>query len=212
MLTRLTWTLPASLRSAERVRHDSPGLGKENNRNATSGPGAKRDRGTASLGSHVTRRREAGEHDGDTGHSKAGSARRGSADAHEDLQYLQRSLREQHDDDGDGDAAAAQLEATAELWEAGESLYEQEESLLNAHMNAIQENAEMLTEEGKLLARVQGEDVVDYDIDAYASRLDQILARKVSMIQDLRNQLTVFRQNLQAEEQASNRVAKAYAY
>ena len=121
-------------------------------------------------------------------------------------------MREQHDDDGDGDAAAAQLEATAELWEAGESLYEQEESLLNAHMNAIQENAEMLTEEGKLLARVQGEDVVDYDIDAYASRLDQILARKVSMIQDLRNQLTVFRQNLQAEEQASNRVAKAYAY
>ena len=199
-------------RQSDRLRHDSPGPGKENKRNAASGSGAKRDRGSAALGSHVTRRREAGEEDGDSGRAKAGAARRGSADAHEDLQYLQRSLREQHDGDGDGDAAAAQLEATAELWEAGESLYEQEESLLNAHMNAIQENAEMLTEEGKLLARVQGEDVVDYDIDAYASRLDQILARKVSMIQDLRNQLTVFRQNLQAEEQASNRVAKAYAY
>lgn len=30
----------------------------------------------------------------------------------------------------------------------------------------IQENADLLTEEGQLLAKVQGEDVVDYDIDA----------------------------------------------
>ena len=38
--------------------------------------------------------------------------------------------------------------------------------------------ADLLTEEGRLLSTVQGEDVVDYDIDAYAKRLDEFLDRK----------------------------------
>ena len=100
----------------------------------------------------------------------------------------------------------------ASLHECVSSLFEEEENLLNAHMNAIQENAELLTEEGQLLARVQGEDVVDYDIDAYAARLDQILERKVGMIEQLREQLRTFRQHLQQEEQASQRVARMPLY
>ena len=147
----------------------------------------------------------------------ASKLQRGVSDAQrEDIQYLQRSLRDQATAAGNGGAPAGQtddsLEATTSLWEAGQSLYEQEEALLNAHMNAIQENAELLTEEGQLLARVQGEDVVDYDIDAYASRLDEILARKVGMIQELRQQLSAFRQNLKEEEAASSRVTKVPLY
>lgn len=42
-----------------------------------------------------------------------------------------------------------------------------------------QENAELLTEEGRLLQQIQGDDVIDYDIDAYATRLSEILDRKV---------------------------------
>ena len=45
-----------------------------------------------------------------------------------------------------------------------EGLFQEEEALLNLHMNVIQENAELLTEEGRLLQQIQGEDVVDYDI------------------------------------------------
>jgi kinesin family protein 2/24 len=45
-----------------------------------------------------------------------------------------------------------------------EGLFAEEEALLNLHMNVIQENAELLTEEGRLLQQIQGEDVVDYDI------------------------------------------------
>ena len=56
-----------------------------------------------------------------------------------------------------------------------EHIFEEEEELLNLHMNIIQENAELLTEEGRLLQQIQGD---DNDIDAYASRLDQILERK----------------------------------
>ena len=49
-------------------------------------------------------------------------------------------------------------------------------------MNIIQENAELLTEEGRLLQQIQGDDVIDYDIDAYATRLSEILDRKVTLI------------------------------
>lgn len=44
-----------------------------------------------------------------------------------------------------------------------------------------QENAELLTEEGRLLQQIQGDDVIDYDIDAYATRLSEILDRKVGI-------------------------------
>lgn len=36
-----------------------------------------------------------------------------------------------------------------------------------------------MTEEGRLLQQIQGDDVIDYDIDAYATRLSEILDRKV---------------------------------
>lgn len=47
--------------------------------------------------------------------------------------------------------------------------------MLNLHMNVIREHAELLTEEGRLLQSIQGDDVVDYDIDAYAARLQEII-------------------------------------
>jgi kinesin family protein 2/24 len=71
---------------------------------------------------------------------------------------------------------------------------------LNLHMNVIQENAELLTEEGRLLQQMQGD---DHDIDAYAARLDQILARKQDLIAVLREKLSSFRQQLMLEETAS---------
>lgn len=66
-----------------------------------------------------------------------------------------------------------------EMHHTVQSLFEEEEALLNLHMNIIQENAELLTEEGRLLQQIQGDDVIDYDIDAYATRLSEILDRKV---------------------------------
>jgi len=87
-----------------------------------------------------------------------------------------------------------------------QDVYEEEEALLNAHMNVIQENAELLTEEGALLQQVQGDGVVDYDLDMYTLRLDEILARKMELIGDLRGKLGVFRTRLQQEETAAKQV------
>lgn len=69
------------------------------------------------------------------------------------------------------------------------------QDLLNMHMSVIQENAELLTEEGRLLQQIQVREQQSFyrssfviscyfeqgennDIDAYAARLDQILTRK----------------------------------
>lgn len=84
-----------------------------------------------------------------------------------------------------------------------ENLFDEEEALLNMHMGVIQENAELLTEEGRLLQQIQGSDVQDYDIDAYALRLDQILRRKQDLIGELHRKLITFRKHLKKEEKIS---------
>ncbi len=99
---------------------------------------------------------------------------------------------------GDADVNAADV-----LSSTVEGLFEEEEELLNLHMGVIQENAELLTEEGRLLQQIQGEDVQDYDIDAYASRLDEILRRKQHLITVLQEKLTTFRKHLTREEKIS---------
>ena len=66
------------------------------------------------------------------------------------------------------------------LHEAVDLLLEEEEQILDAHMTQIQENATLLTEEGRLLQSVQGQDVVDYDIDVYASKLEKVSAPVVT--------------------------------
>ncbi|CAN0092540.1 unnamed protein product [Phaeothamnion confervicola] len=73
-------------------------------------------------------------------------------------------------------------------------------------MTVIQENAELLTEEGRLLQQIQGDDVVDYDIDAYAARLSEILDKKAELTGRLQRRLRTFRRHLEAEEKVSSRV------
>lgn len=85
-----------------------------------------------------------------------------------------------------------------------QDLFAEEEDLLNMHMSVIQENAELLTEEGRLLQQIQGE---NNDIDAYASRLDAILQRKQELISLLRDKLDHFRKSLIREEKQSRRAA-----
>lgn len=88
-----------------------------------------------------------------------------------------------------------------------QDVFEEEETLLNLHMSVIQENAELLTEEGRLLQQIQGE---NNDIDAYAARLDEILVRKQRLISILKEKLDHFRNSLQREERESRRVGNRF--
>lgn len=75
-----------------------------------------------------------------------------------------------------------------------------------------QENAELLTEEGKLLQGVQGDGIIDYDIDHYASRLGSILDRKAYLIGLLKEKLTSFHSQLEREEELSKKVVSLPTY
>jgi kinesin family protein 2/24 len=107
-------------------------------------------------------------------------------------------------------AAAAESESQQskieeDLQRTVEAIFEEEEALLNLHMNIIQENAELLTEEGRLLQQIQGD---DNDIDAYATRLDEILERKQVLITQLRKRLKNFRDALKHEEDLSKTLGR----
>jgi kinesin family member 2/24 len=101
--------------------------------------------------------------------------------------------------------AADQKKLEEDLHATVEHIFEEEEALLNLHMNIIQENAELLTEEGRLLQQIQGE---DNDIDAYATRLDAILERKQTLIVSLRKRLKNFREALAKEESLSKTLGR----
>jgi hypothetical protein len=95
----------------------------------------------------------------------AGGGKRGEAAARADAKQSQLDA-----DDDELEPADEYLEGEQEQEEEDEllhstlvqTLFDEEESLLNLHMNIIQENAELLTEEGRLLQQIQGE---DNDID-----------------------------------------------
>jgi kinesin family protein 2/24 len=122
--------------------------------------------------------------------------------ADDDIDLLHASLRghkgtgSMHDDDDEEEGVAAELHRTVQ------KIFEDEENLLNLHMSIIQENAELLTSEGKLLQQVQGED--DYNIDDYATKLEAILDRKSLLITQLNDKLKAFRLSLAKEAKLSS--------
>ncbi|KAF0701107.1 Aste57867_8404 [Aphanomyces stellatus] len=135
-----------------------------------------------------------------------GPQRKDSCSSQEDIKLLHNSLRSQSREVEDD-------HTLEELHGVIQTLYEEQENLLSSHMSAIQkENAELLTEEGVLLSDVQGDLVVDYDIDQYALRLDQILEKKENTVKRLRKQLALFRHRCQEEEYAAKKVAQVPFY
>lgn len=84
-----------------------------------------------------------------------------------------------------------------------ETILEEEEDMLETHVNAIKEDAQMLTEEGRMIETVQGEGVVDYDIDAYVQRLEVLVKHKLSVYQQLHTKLATFKKHLNEEEEVS---------
>ena len=124
-----------------------------------------------------------------------------SPDPTADIDMLHASLRSRGEEEDGEDS-----EAVAELHRTVEQIFEDEENLLNLHMSIIQENAELLTAEGKLLQAVQGSE--DYNIDDYAGQLEEILERKSALIGTLSDKLKRFRESLKKEEELSRRVGK----
>ena len=89
---------------------------------------------------------------------------------------------------------------------------EQEEDVLNTHMANISESAQLLTEEGRMLQLVQRDGVSGEELDAYATRLEEIIIRKTELIEQLQGKMMSFRENLKLEEELSVRVGALSPY
>jgi chromosome segregation ATPase len=79
------------------------------------------------------------------------------------------------------------------------------------HRN-IQENAELLSEEGKLLRTVQQQSATQEDIDNYIDTLEKVLDRKEEMILTLQEKLLVFSEYLEKENELSKKVGSLPQY
>lgn len=125
------------------------------------------------------------------------------------IKLLHESMEAQSNND-DSEEDMKKADDLALLQRTVQTLLDEEECLLNLHMSTIQENAELLTLEGRLLQGIQGDGVVDYDIDNYASRLGTILDRKTELIMDLKSKLNSFRSQLKREEELSQKVGDVH--
>mmetsp|Transcript_11589 Transcript_11589/g.20452 ORF Transcript_11589/g.20452 Transcript_11589/m.20452 type:complete len:250 (+) Transcript_11589:381-1130(+) len=103
-------------------------------------------------------------------------------------------------------------EEEAEMRRTVQALFELEEALLNQHMSNIQENADMLTQEGRLLQTVQGNDITDEDMDKYAITLAEFLDRKETLIQTLQSKLDDFKSHLAKEQRLAQKVTRLTQY
>lgn len=111
--------------------------------------------------------------------------------------------------DDDTDEKVKVIEELSEFDQTVKTLLDEEEHLLTLHMSVIHENAELLTEESKLLQSVQGD---DYDIDEYATSLGLILERKTNLVLSLKEKLGSFQEQLNKEEELSRRMNQAREY
>ncbi|XP_030624221.1 kinesin-like protein KIF2A isoform X3 [Chanos chanos] len=87
--------------------------------------------------------------------------------------------------------------------EAVSQLVEMEEQVLEDHRAVFQESIRWLEDEKVLLEMTEE---VDYDVDSYATQLEQILDQKIEILTELRDKVKAFRSTLQEEEQASKQI------
>jgi len=75
---------------------------------------------------------------------------------------------------------------------------EEEEKLFKAHMQYLKEDARLLTEEGKMINKLQG--MEEHDIDEYIGEMEHLVKQKMELYQKLFGQIQHFKKHLQEEE------------
>ncbi|XP_068727765.1 kinesin-like protein KIF2A [Montipora capricornis] len=94
--------------------------------------------------------------------------------------------------------------------EAVSQLQDAEDKLVDDHRKNIEEAKTLLQEEEKLMDRVDTD--VDYNMEEYVRRLDEILAQKIEKFTQLREKVNRFKKQLEEEEMASRNIRKLPGY
>jgi len=87
-----------------------------------------------------------------------------------------------------------------------EKIVEDEDEIVNIHMNIIKDDAKMLTEEGELITNVRGVGDVQFEMEAYAKRLDNIINQKIHLYQGLKKKIDVYKKHIREEDEIRKKI------
>ena len=80
------------------------------------------------------------------------------------------------------------------------------------HMAAIKEDAKLLTQESELISKVQGVGYVDFDVDSYVEKLQNVVKKKLKMYNLLAKKMEHFKKALKEEEEIRHNVKGTFYF
>ena len=83
-----------------------------------------------------------------------------------------------------------------------DQIIEDEDDIVASHMDIIKQDAKMLTEEGELITKIKGieDSEVNFTMDQYLKRLENIINKKIDIYSGLQNKIDVYKQHIKDEE------------
>ena len=79
-------------------------------------------------------------------------------------------------------------------------------------MAAIKEDAKLLTQQSELISKIQGVGYVDYDVDSYVDKLEQVIKKKLKIYTILSKKLDKFKSSLKEEDEIRHKVKDTFYY
>eukprot|EP01017_Pseudomicrothorax_dubius_P021371 TRINITY_DN2304_c0_g1_i2.p1 TRINITY_DN2304_c0_g1~~TRINITY_DN2304_c0_g1_i2.p1 ORF type:complete len:770 (-),score=242.21 TRINITY_DN2304_c0_g1_i2:135-2444(-) len=123
----------------------------------------------------------------------------------EDLKYMKETMKLDQ-------PANKEANEFFDFHEKVNKIIEEQEQLFVTHMGAIKRDANLLTEESDLIANVQGMGEIEYDVDLYVQKLEEIIKKKLHMYNVLNKKLQKFKTLLKEEEEISSKVKSTFYY
>lgn len=91
-------------------------------------------------------------------------------------------------------------------------MLEEQEEVFATHMAAIKEDAKLLTTESELISTIQGVGFMEYDVDSYVDKLENIIKKKLKMYSLLSKKVDNFKRYLKEEEEVRHKVKNINYY
>ena len=92
------------------------------------------------------------------------------------------------------------------------NILEEQAEVFATHMAASKEDAKLLTQESELISKVQGVGYVDFDVDSYVEKLQNVVKKKLKMYNLLSKKVEHFKKCLTEEEEIRHNVKDTHYF
>ena len=114
----------------------------------------------------------------------------------QDLDILKNTLKNENNEEPDD---------YFNFQEKVEYLLDLQEDIMNMHLTAIREDAQMLKKESEIISNARSNDA-DYEIDTYIKDTEEIVKKKLSMYKEIAEKIKLAKKALAEEEEYSKKV------